>query len=175
MGEEPSAYKFYNFLNWFLVGNNENQIINTLKYYKFERGAEEKEFDKIQIPQIYEIENREKISIPVALPLANLMQDLGVKVNSSIEFIVNANAVTYLRNIADSYQNLKRGDLYKFTPGIDYFGLWFLPEEIMEGLKNYDWSPHQKQIRTWLLKREGILKNMEGKGFLLRPFKNRDN
>src|SRR3989344_4717168 len=169
------SYFYYNFLNWRLVGEVESQILDTLRYYKFERSEnseeEKKMYGQIIIPSLDEIKSINDINIQVVLPLAHVNHFIEARVKPNFVFNVNANAVTYLRSVAASYETMKRWDLYKFIPGIEGF-YWFLPGEIMESLKNYNWELHQKQIREWLNGREKILKGLEDEGKLIRPFKN---
>lgn len=72
-------------------------------------------------------------------------------------FHVNANAVDYVKQIAAHYECLRRGELFKFKAGAPILGLWFLPEDIMQGLRDYDWQQHGSQLEQWLSQRDEVI------------------
>ena len=150
-----------------LVGDSPQQIINTLKFYKH-RGPEYHSWKKAKTPSEAEIKDVEDVCISCALPLAKIYHNIEVKVRENFSFEINANAFDWVKKQAKVYEELKRVDLFKFIAGAPVFGLWFLPEQIMEDLRNYDWDQHQRQINTWLAQREVDLDDAERMGFLYR-------
>lgn len=140
-----------------LVGKNKNQIINTLAYYKEERGE-----DQIIIPKKSEIGRLESACFTCSLPIANVKHFVDIAMDDWISFNINANAYAYVQRLAENYEELKRGDLYKFNPGIEVLGLYFLPENVMKWLKGFDWSKHQKQVDEWLGMRQQVADNSGG-------------
>lgn len=145
-----------------LIGTAKSQITNTLKYYKEERNQ------PVEIPSEDDYKTLENITIVCTLPLLKVDHFIDATVRPNVIFKVNANALMYVQQLAQQYESLKRGDLFKFVPGVDMLGLYFLPEHIMQSLRDYDWDQHQKQVEEWLGERERDLNEAENKGFLHR-------
>ncbi len=150
-----------------LVGKTPQQIINTLKFYQG-RGRGYESWKGILIPSKGEISPVESISVTCSLPLAKVDHNIEVKLMENFEFFINANAYDFVIQQAKKYEQLRRGDLYKFVAGLDMLGFWFLPEEIMKALKTYNWDQHLRQINTWMAQRETDLDEAERRGFLKR-------
>ena len=142
------------------IGTEKSQIINTLEYYANERGQQ------CPIPSEEEISPLKEVNITCALPLAVVDHNVSVEARSNFFFHVNANAFDYIQEVSRTYEKLKRGDLFKFKAGADIFGLWFLPEYVMQGLREYDWEQHRNQINVWMNKREAVLQEGRRRGHL---------
>ncbi|MFH0752252.1 MAG: hypothetical protein V1914_01510 [archaeon] len=149
-----------------LIGTDAKQIIRTLEYYRNERG--QTNFD---IPSESDISEVTRLEIECAFPLLSQNHFIEAKLEEKVSFFVNANAFSYIQALALSYEQLKRGDLYKFEPGLSTLGLYFLPENIMKGLKDYDWSQHKAQVEDWLQVRSKVLNDMRTKGLLVEAQK----
>lgn len=144
--DQPS-YVFYHVPDTLttFIGNEKSQIVNTLEHYKA-RGRE-----KIAIPEIEKIRRLDSAEIGCALPILKPEHFFKVKLDEVISFDINANAFNYIQLVANRYEELKRGDLFKFDTGLpNVFGLFFLPENVMKGLKNYDWKQYEKQVDEWM-------------------------
>jgi len=146
----------------YYIGTNKKQVKNTIEYYIKERGQ------VLDIPSDSDISELTEINISCALPLAHMKQNLRAEIRNNVIFWINANAFDYVQRVSQNYEGLKRGDLFKFVPGVDFFGLFFLPEYIMEGLRDYDWGRHMEQVRKWLGRRETILNEGEQRGKIHR-------
>ena len=144
-----------------VVGTKKSQIINTMSYYKNERGQGE-----IIIPSLDKIVTLSEIHINVGFPMMRPDESISAEVRKKVLFEVNANAFSHMKNIAQFYEKLKRGDLYKFQT-LPVFGLWFLPEYIMEGIRKYDWSKHDAQVNSWMEKLEKDLSNIGKEGHII--------
>jgi len=141
-----------------LVGTEKSQIQNTLSYYRYNRGQK-----MVAVPKDYEINEISKLEIRCAFPVLSPKHFFNAEVREGITFNINVNAFDYIRDLSENYQKLKRGDLYKFVAGLPEFGLYFLPEYIMEGLKEYDWDQHLDLVNDWQRKLEEILSAQEKK------------
>ncbi len=119
------------------------------------------------LDQIVEFGKSREINITAAFPMAQMNANISAEVRKKVFFHVNANAFDYVQQVAQSYEELKRGDLYKFQ-SLPAFGLWFLPEYIMQGLREYDWKKHETQVRSWLNTREEVLSELEREGVFTR-------
>jgi len=146
------------------IGTEKDQIINTISYYKNERGQ-----DEVQLPSLDEIIKLNEINIDVAFPMLKIDHCISAEVRDNVFFHVNVNAFVYIQHISRQYECFKRGDLYKFKAGAPVFGLWFLPEYIMKGIKEYDWLQHKQQMGEWMENREKVMNDLEKKGVIARP------
>lgn len=162
--EETKPYFAYQLLNRgaVFIGNDKGQIKRTIDYY-VKRGDQ----NGIIIPEEKDIlELIGDVNITVVLPFAGMNQNISARVTPRAVFHVNANAINYIRGVASNYERLKRGELFKFEPGVRAFGLWFLPEDIMQGLRNYNWQQHESQVKEWLCQRNEVLERGRRKGIL---------
>lgn len=127
-----------------LIGNDKQQIIDTMKFYH----QTEKQ---LRVPEEKQIHEVNSLEIRCCLPLMSEKFSFRAEIMDGVTFDLNANAVNYLQGIALGYKLLKRGSLYKFEPGLSELGLYFLPEDIMVSLGKYDWSKHKDIIekRSW--------------------------
>ena len=75
--------------------------------------------------------------------------------------------MTGVQRTGQNYESLKRGGLYKFQT-LPLFGLYFLCEDIMKGIKEHDWKKHEPQINEWLGIREDVLNEAERRGHVRR-------
>ena len=146
-----------------LVGTDPQQIIDTAKYYRDERGQ-----IQANIPERDDIWKVDKLNVLCAFPLMRTDHFIDAEVAPGFTFQINANAFDYMKNLGKDYERLRRGALYKFET-VEAFGLWFLPKEVMEGLKNHDWNQHLRQINIWMAQREEILDEGVRRGHIVRP------
>ncbi len=144
-----------------LLGENKSQIIETLWHYK-NRGTE-----AIDIPDESEIKEITGATITCCFPMAHTEHFLEAEVRQNIILDVNANAYDWVQRTGQNYESLKRGGLYKFQT-LPLFGLYFLCEDIMKGIKEYDWKKHEPQINEWLGIREDVLNEAERRGHVRR-------
>lgn len=158
------AYFHYNVPNSasFFIGDTKREILETLNYYRNERG--QKDFD---IPNENVISSVERFVVNCAFPLLHKDHFIEAEVCKGAIFDINANALDYVKGVGQNYEPFKRGSLFKFQT-LDLFGLFFLPESVMKGLRDYDWKPHEEQVREWMLEREGVLNEAESRGHLAR-------
>ncbi|MEK6969969.1 MAG: hypothetical protein AABW48_06080 [Nanoarchaeota archaeon] len=145
-----------------LIGTEKDQIVNTLSYYKHQRGQGD-----IVLPTLEDIFNLGEINITAVFPMAKVDDNISAEVREKVYFHVNANAFGWMQKVAQDYEKLKRADLYKFQT-LPLFGLLFLPEDIMQGIRDYDWKQHEAQVRSWLGQREEVLGDLERKGVIAR-------
>jgi len=143
------------------IGTTPSQIVNTVNYYRNERGQD------IAMPAKGEIIRLDEINITACFPLAKVDHNIEARVKPNVIFWVNANAFDYVQQVAANYEELKRGDLYKFQT-LRLFGLFFLPEDIMKAVRKYDWKKHQTQIDEWMGVRKADLQEAERRGILRR-------
>src|SRR3989344_7658426 len=132
-----------------LIGTQPKQIVKIIEYYHKEREM----WKDVSVPsrdQIYELE---EINITCVFPLAKVDHNIRAEVRPNFIFWINSNAFDYMKEVAASYEELKREELFKFQT-LPIFGLWFLPEYIMQGLRKYKWQQNQQQIDEWLSERE---------------------
>lgn len=143
----PKWLKYYSYrlpesFKVVLVGTEKSQIISTIEHYR-QRGQ------NIVLPDESRISETPSLEIRCANPLLSPKFFFKAEVRENIVFDVNANFYYDILEVADNYKILKRGDLYKFQAGITEFGLYFLPEYIMEGVKEYDWNQHKEIVDKW--------------------------
>ncbi|HII15217.1 MAG TPA: hypothetical protein HA362_02795 [Nanoarchaeota archaeon] len=143
-----------------LLGETKSQIIETLEHYK-QRSAE-----PIGIPDESEIKKVPGARITCGFPMMHSDHFLEARVGDII-FDVNANAYEWIQSTSQNYERLRRGGLYKFQT-LGLFGLWFLPEAVMQGLKGYDWAQHKAQVDEWLGIREETQGQAENRGYVRR-------
>jgi len=133
------------------VGNTKDQIINTLQYYKEDRGV-----SKLEIPcsdEIKRVNSSNPIVIRCVQP-CSIETYIGVKINENIHFKVNPGMYIDVITQAANYQLVKRGDLYKFDSGLGPWKIWLLSEDIIQSLNDYDWEQHQKFVEDILGRNE---------------------
>jgi hypothetical protein len=157
------VYEIPNAISVFM-GTEKAQIINTIRYYKDDRRQ-----DGFKIPSESEIKNLERIIITCGFPMMHKDHFISVEVRKNVIFSVNANFYEYIKELSQGYEHLKRADLYKFQAGAESFGLFFLPEYVMEGIRDYDWSQHEEQMSAWIHKRTEIIEEGVRKGVLYVP------
>lgn len=152
------------------IGTEKEQIINTLGYYKNQRSHD------IVIPSESEISEINGLKIQCIFPIYYPQHFFEIDIDDII-FRINANAFGYVYGTAQMYHELRRGDLYKFSPGLingnlsGPIALYYLPESIMRGLKEHDWDQHKNQVAEWLGFREGALNDMVDNDHLNRQIK----
>lgn len=70
-----------------------------------------------------------------------------MQVTDDFEVAVSPEGLFYFGMQRQQLPNSKRGELYKFqTPGI-FGGLYFIPEDVMKGIVDYDLSPHIEKAK----------------------------
>lgn len=132
-----------------LIATEKSQIISTLEHY-IEKG------DKLSIPadnQIYEIES---FNVNFTLPILSSRFSLTAEILPGVKLNTNANSVWMIQELAKNYKSLKRGSLYKFTSGVSCDGLYFLPEDVVISMRNYDWTKHWDLLNEWEHVLEGL-------------------
>ncbi len=125
-----------------LIGNNKQQIIETMEFYH----GQEKSLKAPDESQIHKISSLE---IRCGLPLMMGKFFFKAQITDFLALNINANAVDYIQGATLGYWLSKRGSLYKFEPGLPEFGLYFLPEDLMVAIKNYDWGKHKEIMDEW--------------------------
>lgn len=141
-------YLHYQHANVHFVGMDSEEILGTVKYYREQRGK-----TGLPVPSRWNlfakarIKTLEEISIECFFPMGSMHQFIDAEVREGFNLHVNANAFTHIRNIVDKYEERKRGQLYKFS-GTAH--LWFLPEYVMQGMREYYWKQHEAQVNEWL-------------------------
>lgn len=143
-----------------LIGNERSQIVKTMNYYR-------------DLSYPWDIPSDEEVSplflpfkISCSFPLAHMDHNIDVEVKEGIFFHVNANAFDHVQKVARNYEILRRGELYKFDVGSNIFGLKYLPESVMQGLRDYNWSRHVSQIEAWMRERKASLDGLGKEGHL---------
>ena len=125
-----------------LIGNDKQQIIDTMEYYH-------KQTEKLKVPSENQIGEMSSLEIRCGLSMMSNKFDFKAQITENLSLYINANAVDYIQGVALSYKLSKRGGLYKLEPGISSFGLYFLPEDLMIAIRDYDWTKHQDIIGKW--------------------------
>ena len=70
-----------------------------------------------------------------------------MQVTDDFEVAVSPEGIFYFDVQRQQLPASKRGELYKFqTPGI-FGGLYFVPEDVMNGIVGYDLSPHVEEAK----------------------------
>jgi hypothetical protein len=148
----------------FFVGTDKEQIKKTIEYYKKDRAN-----SQLEVPSDEEIKEISKLEITCAFPMLKVNHFIEAEISEGIILRVNANAFDYIRLLSQDIENSKRGELYKFNPGMPHIdGMYLLPEQVMKGLEKYPWDKHSEQIDDWLEDREKVIKKMEEKGMFYR-------
>src|SRR3989338_8308070 len=142
------------------IGTERQQITRTLEHYRA-NGKLNDASGNLQIPPETDfLEMQEDIEVVCVFPLGSKRQFVDARIRPRAVFHINANAFDYVGAAGRDYERKKRGELYKFET-VKIMGLWFLPEDVMQGLRDYDWTQHTAQIDQWLDKRGAMLE--EGK------------
>jgi hypothetical protein len=126
-----------------LIGTDKKQIISTLRHYN------------LPIPSDDDIRQLARVRVLCAFGYHIPNHYFDAEIREGVSFEIHANAFDYIRKVAEDFDDLKRGDLYKFDTGRREYGLLFLPEYIMQGMKEYDWNRHKRQVDEWM---EGVRK-----------------
>ena len=75
-----------------------------------------------------------------------------MQVSDDFELAVSPEGLFYFNMQRQLLPTSKRGELYKFqTPGI-FGGLYFVPEDVVKGIVNYDFAPHMERAREFRAK-----------------------
>ena len=144
--------------NIILIGTDKKHIISTLMNYA------------LPIPPEEDMHQLAKVSIMCALGYPVTSYFLEAEIKDGVLFRVHANAFKYIKEIAEDFEDLKRGDLYKFDTGRRDYGLLFLPEYIMQGLRDYDWNRHKEQVDEWMEgEQEARPEEVKTGQFLVKP------
>ena len=124
--------------NIIVIGTDKKHITSTLMHYA------------LPIPPEEDMRQLAKVSIMCALGYPATSHFFEAEIRDGVFIRVHANAFKYIKEIAEDFENLKRGDLYKFDTGRRDYGLLFLPDYIMQGLKAYAWNRHKEQVEEWM-------------------------
>jgi hypothetical protein len=141
------------------VGTEKKQIIHTLEYYRNQRKK-----DFVKVPGESAISEREKVNIQCVRPMSGKGL-LEAEVRENFVIGITDSAYSYVERTARYYERLRRGELFKFEPGEGLFEVYFLPEFVMQGLRDYDWNKHK--VREWVRNREESCRKLERTGLLL--------
>ncbi|MBS3140687.1 hypothetical protein J4405_00915 [Candidatus Woesearchaeota archaeon] len=141
--------KLYNTGNFLLAGRTNEDITRTLEHYKG-RGF------NVGFPaEDNAIFDSDSFVVFHMLPIADLtMNFLDIGPLNDVTFQVHPNAVKDLENQAQNYEKALRGGLYKLEPRRDLTRLpplhtledikigcyFFLPKDVWEALREYDFS-----------------------------------
>ena len=139
--------------SWFLYGENPRQIIETIRYYKEDRGA-----SHLEIPSENDLEVKNELWLSAVFPLSLDDQNLSLEFPNKVRFKVNANAFDHVRKTLRDFERLKRGELYKFV--IDHRFVHFIPQSVIRPIAEYNLAQHTSQVDQWLAQREDILNNI---------------
>lgn len=75
---------------------------------------------------------------------------------------VSPESVFYFDGARQGLPNIKRGELYKFQTGGIFRSLTFIPEDVMQGIVNYDLAPHKRRAEEFQAKIQAIKKGHPG-------------
>ncbi len=136
-----------------LIGTEKEQIVRTMEYYYSMYGEK-----NIVVPREDQIKNILRIDIGCSFPPKINDQSFTAYIRDNVSFEIYANAFYYVRFLSDNYDKMdkngklryKRGRLFKFDTGLKAWGVYLLPEYIMEGLRKYDFDQHEAQVIEWL-------------------------
>lgn len=148
-----------------LIGKDKSQIFNTVEYYR------NRKVGKIKMPYLAESDISEitELCINCHFPSFIKGQFINAKVDGFVSLRVNANVFYEIKGMLDEYKItpslLKRGDLYKFFTG-DIF--YFLPEEIMQSMCDYNWKQHEPLVERWLAERTRVCDEFEKENKIIR-------
>ena len=132
-----------------IIATERSQITKTLEHY-IEEG------EKLSLPKNNQIYETESFSMSFILPLSSSRFNFKTEIMPGITLSTNANSIWVIKELAKNYTSLRRGELYKFTSTINGDGLYFLPEHVMIGIKNYDWTKHWDLLGQWEKVVEGM-------------------
>ena len=121
-----------------LIGTDKKQIAETLMHYN------------LPVPQEEEMRELPRVRVMCAVGSPSTKHSFNARVADRVSFEVHATAFEHIKKIAEDFEELKRGGLYKFDTGRRDYGLLFLPETIMRGLSKYNWEKHRKQVEEWM-------------------------
>lgn len=136
-----------------LIGTSIEDIINTIEYY-IDKGTQ------LEIPNPNNIPKLRILRVPCAYEGFKRDQFIDATIEPNVVFRIYANAYDHLLPIVEHYSalDLKRGNLYKLAVGNPKLsGLWYLPQQLMEGLKAHDWKQYEKQIKSWHSEEESAI------------------
>jgi hypothetical protein len=141
-----------------LIGTDKKQIISTLKHYN------------LPIPSNKDIRKLARVRIMCAFGYNIPNHYFEAEIMGGVSFEIHANAFDHIRKIAENFDGLKRGDLYKFDTGRREYGLLFLPKHMMQGIKGYDWNQHKEQVDKWMAgERNASSEEVATSKFLVEP------
>ena len=160
--EKDSQMLAQDYTNVVLLGTTTNEILNTLQWYKWKRNK------PIKIPSLDEIiKDDSNIEIicnktcgQIPCPKEDIDYLTRIKINGSkIKIIVFPDMIEKIKRFSNSGNFWKRGSLYKLITGRNLTGAWFLPEEYMQYLREYNWDKRIRELNPWLKEREKKLKD----------------
>jgi hypothetical protein len=127
-----------------LIGTERESILKTLRHYALPAPTNG------QIRQLAGV----KVICSLGIPITEHF--FQAEVRKRVLFQVHANAFNYIKEISEGYEALRRGGLYKFDPGRREYGLLFLPEYIMSGLRAYDWDRFRSRVDEWMMHEQQV-------------------
>ena len=143
-------------LNVILIGRNNQDILDTINYHVKRDNIEgipirKKEFGDIYL---FDTESVDNITVRESYPLSNPDQFVEAKVLPDATFAINASFYDEAVARAKSIDSLSRGSLYKWESGLSIAPTFYLPQDVMEAFRDYDWEQHESQVRLWLANRK---------------------
>ena len=157
-------------MNLPMYGEKKEEILETMRYYFLER-RHEQEKDMPSEESINEsIIEVPKLKIECFWPVFHVNHFLEAKVMDDTIVSVNTNALEHVLGQLKRSDELKRGQLYKFSPG-QYFnpGMFpyvFLPEKVMKAMKEYNWAQHNEQLREWGIVEQNFWEKLQNSNML---------
>ena len=158
MGPKKAVYfEWHPRTEFRLIGDNKRQIIEAVKDY----------YDIFQlkryIPSEEEISKINKFRVRFFdgdSDLFNMVEgikshDIKIALAPGATFVVPDYYFDYVRETCEGNNLPMFGDLFSFAFNEACPSLVFLPEGVVDGLRGYDWSKHEEQIKKWFAETEG--------------------
>ena len=145
-----------------MIATNLGDIEKTLKYYRDEK---EKNID---FPSLHKVEPiKRKLEIVCSKfpdPTINPEYFIKLPITENLVFRIYAVAFNYVKDFSENPKRWLRGATYKFFPGNNEHGLWFLSREIIDKMKHYDWNKDKTMLEI-LERRKDLIELAKGIGF----------
>ena len=145
-----------------IIAGNLEDIEKTFKYYQDKRGKNIwfSNLDKIKpIGRKLEI-----VCSKFPDPTINPEYCIKLSIAENLDFRIYAIVFNYVKDFSENPKRWLRGATYKFFPGNNEHGLWFLSQEVVDKMKSYDWNK-DKQMLEVLERRRDLLETARILGF----------
>lgn len=126
------------------LGSTPQQIQDTLRYYKYERGK-----DRVKIPSLDQIPIMTDAMIVATTSVSSGHQRIEISLTEGLVMAVNASAYTDVVMFPYKTAGNLRGSLYKFAVPTE-ISQWFISQEVVDLIQSYDWRQHQAQMEQWI-------------------------